>query len=94
MRVARSHTTLQFEKDFLALPKTVKKKAKRKIQFFESDTTYRGLRVHKLKGILARFWAFSIDGDYRVIFRFLPNQEAIYYRIGPHDIYGEIERLF
>lgn len=94
MRVLRSHTTPQFEKDFLDLSKALKIKARRKIKLFEENTFHNSLDIHKLKGILRNFWSFSIDDDCRVIFRFLSNQEAIYYRIGPHRIYKELERLF
>lgn len=94
MKILRSHTTPQFEEDFLKLPKKAQLKSKRKILLFENNTFHAGLDTHKLKGVLSNFWSFSIDKNYRVIFRFLPNQEAIYYRIGLHDIYRELERLF
>lgn len=93
MKILRSHTTPQFEQDFLALSKEIKLKAERKILLFEEDCFNRTLETHKLKGILKEFWSFSINNDYRVIFKFLPNQEVIYYRIGPHNIYRELERL-
>ena len=94
MKISRSHTTPQFEKDFISLPKEVRKKAERKIKLFEENCFHPSLKTHKLKGILKEFWSFSIDKNYRVIFRFLPNKEVIYYRIGLHKIYKELERLF
>lgn len=94
MKILRSHVTLQFEEDFLSLPKNIQAKARRKIKLFEENCFHPTLDAHKLKGILKNFWSFSIDDDYRVIFRFLPRQEVIYYRIGPHRIYRELARLF
>lgn len=94
MKILRSHTTPQFEEDFLILPKRIQIKAQRKIKLFEEDCFHRSLDTHKLKGMLKHFWSFSIDNDYRVIFRFLPRQEVIYYRIGLHKIYKELERIF
>ena len=94
MKILYSHTTPQFEEDFLYLPKHIALKAGRKIKLFESDTFYKSLDMHKLGGVLKNFWSFSVDDDYRVIFRFLQNQEVMYYRIGPHKIYKELERLF
>jgi mRNA-degrading endonuclease YafQ of YafQ-DinJ toxin-antitoxin module len=79
MKVLRSHTTLQFEQDFVKLPDKIKSKARRKIKLFEEDCFNRILETHKLKGVLDRFWSFSVNEDNRVIFRFLPNQEVIYY---------------
>ena len=94
MKVSRSHTTPQFEKDFIGLSNKMRAKARRKIKLFEEDCFNRILETHKLKGVLDKFCSFSINKDIRVIFRFLPNQEVIYYRIGPHKIYEELERLF
>jgi mRNA-degrading endonuclease YafQ of YafQ-DinJ toxin-antitoxin module len=94
MKISRSHTTSQFEKDYLSLPEKIKTKAKRKIMLFENDCFSGNLKTHKLKGVLKNFWSFSVDDDNRVIFRFLPKQEVIYYRIGLHKIYEELERLF
>ena len=94
MKILCSHTTPQFENDFLVLPAKIKSKAKRKIQLFETDCFNGILATHKLKGILNKFWSFSIDDNLRVIFRFLPHQEVVYYRIGSHKIYKELERIF
>lgn len=94
MNILRSHTTPQFEEDFLALPQKLRAKARKKTTLFERDCFLSILDTHKLKGVLKQFWSFSIDDDYRVIFCFFPNQEVIYYRIGQHRIYKELERLF
>ncbi len=94
MKILSSHTTPQFEDDFISLSPKVRSKAKRKIKLFQDDCFSGILDTHKLKGVLKHFWSFSIDNDYRVIFRFLTNREAMYYRIGPHRIYKELERLF
>ncbi|HEY4475703.1 MAG TPA: hypothetical protein VJB92_03210 [Candidatus Paceibacterota bacterium] len=93
MKILRSHTTPQFEADFIDLPAKIQSKAKRKIKLFEENCFHPGLDTHKLKGALGIFWSFSIDKSRRVIFRFLSNQAVIYYRIGPHTIYQELERL-
>ena len=93
MKILRSHTTPQFEEDFLALQTRIKRKAERRIRLFEENCFSSILDTHKLKGRLRSFWSFSIDDDYRTIFRFLSRDEAIYYRIGPHKIYQELERL-
>jgi mRNA-degrading endonuclease YafQ of YafQ-DinJ toxin-antitoxin module len=42
------------------------------------------LRTHKLKGELAEYWAFSVDGDLRVVFRWL-GEEAFLVSLGSHD---------
>ncbi len=42
------------------------------------------LRTHKLKGELASYWAFSVDADLRVLFRWEGN-EALLVSLGSHD---------
>jgi len=49
MKISRSHTTPQFEKDFISLPKTIRQKVERKIKLFEENCFYPSLKTHKLK---------------------------------------------
>jgi mRNA-degrading endonuclease YafQ of YafQ-DinJ toxin-antitoxin module len=42
------------------------------------------LRTHKLKGELSAYWAFSIDDDLRVLFRWV-GDEAFLVNLGSHD---------
>jgi mRNA-degrading endonuclease YafQ of YafQ-DinJ toxin-antitoxin module len=42
------------------------------------------LQTHKLKGDLAAYWAFRIDTDLRVIFRWV-DDEAFLVNLGSHD---------
>jgi mRNA interferase YafQ len=42
------------------------------------------LRTHKLKGELKDYWAFSIDEDLRVVFRW-EGDEAFLVNLGSHD---------
>lgn len=86
-KISKSHTTPRFEKNFKNLPRNLKEKATKKILQFEKDPDYPSLKTHKLKGDLEGLWAFSINRDYRVMFRFIKKSEVIYYDIGTHDIY-------
>ncbi|MBU4369478.1 type II toxin-antitoxin system RelE/ParE family toxin [Patescibacteria group bacterium] len=54
---------------------------------FENNPFHPGLNTHKLKGELSAFWSFYINDNFRVLFRFLKNNEVIYYDIDTHDIY-------
>lgn len=45
------------------------------------------LKTHKLKGKLNNYWSFSITYSHRIIFKFLQNNEVVFYDIGDHDIY-------
>lgn len=51
---------------------------------FASDPQDPLLRTHKLKGELADYWAFSVDDDLRVVFRW-DGQEVFLLNLGSHD---------
>jgi mRNA-degrading endonuclease YafQ of YafQ-DinJ toxin-antitoxin module len=42
------------------------------------------LRTHELKGDLGAYWAFSVDDDLRVLFRW-EGEEAFLVNLGSHD---------
>lgn len=69
------------------MPPPIQKLAARKILLFEDNPTHPSLNVHKLKGELSAFWSFYINKGLRVMFRFLRNNEVIYYDVDTHDIY-------
>lgn len=86
-RITKSHTTPYFERKFEKLPKNLQKIAARKLILFEENSFHPGLNTHKLKGELSTFWSFYVNDNFRVMFRFLKNNEVIYYDIDTHDIY-------
>ena len=81
------HIPPDFEKTFLRLPKQIQGLANRKDQWFRRDAFDPRLRTHKLKGELSAYWAYSVNREYRILFRFLGPHEVIYYDIGTHEIY-------
>jgi len=86
-KISKSHTTPRFENKFRRLPDDIQKITARKILLFENNPFHPGLNTHKLKGSLSKFWSFYVTKNYRVFFRFLENNEAIYYDVDTHDIY-------
>ncbi|OGZ99335.1 MAG: hypothetical protein A3G49_04190 [Candidatus Sungbacteria bacterium RIFCSPLOWO2_12_FULL_41_11] len=86
-KINLSHTSPYFERQFDKLPGHLKKIATRKILLFENNPFHPSLNTHKLKGALSLYWAFYITKAYRVMLRFLDNNEVIYYDIDTHDIY-------
>lgn len=85
--VSKVHTTSDFEKSFHKLPIYIQNLAIKKDKWFRKDAFDRRLHTHKLKGELEGYWSYSINYEYRILFRFLNDGEAIYYDIGTHDIY-------
>ncbi len=51
---------------------------------FVADSRDAVLRTHKLKGELADYWAFSVDDDPRVVFRWA-GEDAFLINLGSHD---------
>ena len=51
---------------------------------FAADPQDPLLRTHKLKGELSDYWAFSVDNDLRVVFRW-NGDEAFVVKLGSYD---------
>ena len=51
---------------------------------FAADPQDALLHTHKLKGELEAYWAFSVDDDLRVLFRW-DSDLAFLVNLGPHD---------
>ena len=86
-KISKSHSAPYFEKQFEKLPKNLQKISVKKILLFENNSFHPSLNTHKLKGPLSGYWSFYVTKKYRVLFRFLENNEVIYYDIDTHDIY-------
>lgn len=86
-KITKSHIGPYFERKFNRHPKNIQKIAARKLLLFENNPFHPSLNTHKLKGELSAFWSFYINDNFRVLFRFLKNNEVIYYDIDTHDIY-------
>ena len=87
VRVKRVHVSPRFLKSFAKLPTSLQVLAKEKDAWFRTNPFDPRLRAHKLKGELAGAWAYSVNYSYRALFRFLSDDEALYYDIGTHEIY-------
>ena len=81
------HVSSDFRKAFQKLPSPIQESAIKKDQLFRENAFTPSLRTHKLKGPLEGYWAYSVNRDYRVLFRFISAHEVIYYDIGTHAIY-------
>lgn len=86
-RVKFIHFTPHFLRSVQKLPYAIQELAKQKDELFCQDPFDAWLHTHKLKGELSGAWAYSVNYNYRVVFRFIRDNEAIYYDIGTHDIY-------
>jgi len=79
--------SISFEKRYRKLPVRVQISVEEKTYLFKNDPHYPNLRTHKLHGKMKNFWAFSVNYDYRVIFKFENKQLIKFIDIGKHNIY-------
>lgn len=79
--------TSDFDKAYADLPKTIRRLAAKKDQWFRANAFDARLRTHKLKRHLEGYWSWSVNLSYRILFRFIDTHEVIYYDIGTHEIY-------
>lgn len=81
------HFTSQFIKELKKLSKDKQKLAIQRELYFKKNPFDPRLKTHKLSGKLQGYWAFSLTYSDRVLFRFIEQDEVIFYKIGSHDIY-------
>lgn len=79
--------TSRFIKDLKKLSKEKQTLSTKREVYFRKDPFDSRLKTHKLSGALKSYWAFSLTYSDRVLFRFIKKDEAIFYKIGSHDIY-------
>ena len=69
------------------MPQYVKKSAKENEAIFRADPFDSRLDAHKLHGKYKNYWAFTIIGQYRIMFIFVKKNTIDFINIGTHEIY-------
>lgn len=77
----------KFRKTYKKLPARIKTKAKEKEKIFRNDPFHSRLDTHKLHGKYKDYWAFTIVGQYRIMFAFADSETIDFVNIGTHEIY-------
>lgn len=77
----------KFKKSYRKLPNNVKGKAKEKEEIFRANPFDSRLDTHKLHGKYKEYWAFTVLGQYRIMFAFINSDGVDFINIGTHDIY-------
>ena len=60
-------------------------KFQNKVEIFQSNPFHQSLKTHKLSGKLQNYWAFSINLEFRIVFRFIDDNSVLFTAIGTHD---------
>lgn len=76
-----------FVKEYRRLPIKIRLLAEKKEKIFLTDPYTRSLKDHALTGKLLGRWSFSVNYQYRILFRFVDRQTVWFIDIGTHDIY-------
>ena len=63
----------------------LKSKFQQSIKMFSEEPFHIKLKTHKLSGTLKDCWAFSVDYDCRIIFKFIDKNRVLLIDIGSHD---------
>lgn len=74
----------KLENIYRSNPKLLPKVAKQ-IKLFQFDPNYPSLRNHKLSGSLSKVWSVSVDMNFRMLYKILPDGSAYFFDIGTHD---------
>ena len=87
MAISKIYPTNHFIKSYTMLSENIKTVAKKREMIFTNNPFDQRLKTHKLKGKLKDYWSYSINYQYRILFRFLDKETVIYHDIGTHEIY-------
>ena len=79
--------TSKFKKAYKKMPKMVKTKAEEKEKIFQKDPFDARLDTHKLHGKYKEYFAFTVVGQYRIMFAFSEKEFVDFINIGTHEIY-------
>lgn len=77
----------KFVKQFKVLPSQIIKTAIEKEKIFKMNPLHPSLRLHQLHGKFTGLWSISITGNFRIIFKRMPNGDIVFISIGKHDLY-------
>lgn len=76
-----------FKRVYIKLGADIQEKAEDKEKIFSNNPLDPRLKTHRLHGKLKEFFSFSIDYKYRIVFKFLDQNKALFLDIGDHDVY-------
>jgi len=79
--------TDSFKKSYKMLSQKLKKRVALKECTFKDEPFYPSLKTHKLHGKMKDFWAFSINYDYRIVFKFMNDGSVRFDDVGTHKLY-------
>ena len=80
-------TASKFRQAYKKLPQYVKDRALERESIFRNSPFDSRLDTHKLHGKYKSYWAFTVVGQYRIMFTFSAKDIVDFVNIGTHEIY-------
>jgi len=76
-----------FIKQYACLEDSLKEEVKEKLELFKDEKNHKQSKVHKLKRKLSKYFGFSVNYKYRIVFVYHSKFCATLLAIGDHDVY-------
>jgi len=80
-------TTSHFRRALKKIPENVVRQFKTKEMIIKKNPFASSLKTHRLRGKLSKYYSFSINYQYRVLFEFLDEKTVVFINVGTHEIY-------
>ncbi|OHA89956.1 MAG: hypothetical protein A2832_01560 [Candidatus Zambryskibacteria bacterium RIFCSPHIGHO2_01_FULL_44_22b] len=78
-------TVAEFDKRYDNLPLFLQKKAEKQEKIFRANPFHPSLHTEKLEPKNKELWSIRVDKSYRILFRFINGNTALFLTVGPHD---------
>ena len=75
----------EFEERYRAPPLIIQTKAEKQERLFRVNPFHPSLHTEKIEPRAREVWSIRVDRRYRIFFRFVERNTALFLTIGPHD---------
>ena len=77
--------TAEFVSRYDNLPEKIQIKAEKQEKYFRENPFHQSLHTEKLEPHRKEVWSIRVDRRYRIAFRFIDGDTALFLTVGPHD---------
>ena len=77
--------TAEFVSRYDDLPEKIQAKAEKQEKYFRENPFHPSLHTEKLEPRHKEVWSIRVDRRYRIAFRFIDGDTALFLTVGPHD---------
>lgn len=77
--------TAEFVRRYYNLSENIQRKAEKQEKNFRENPFHPSLHTEKLEPRRKEVWSIRVDRRYRIVFRFIDGDTALFLTVGPHD---------